>query len=114
MKSSLTLTAVFMCLCCFFSTSSFAADSTKTKTVAEVSQKSTKAVEKSSTKVQSINVNKANVTELQSLKGIGKAKAQAIVDYRTKNGKFKNLQQLTMVKGVGEKLVSQNAKTISF
>ena len=112
MKSSWTLTAVLMCLCCFFSTSSFAAE--PTKTVTESSKKATKAVDKSIAKLPSVNVNKASVSELQSLKGIGQAKAQAIVDYRTKNGKFKNLQQLTMVKGVGEKLVGQNAKKISF
>ncbi|MGI2172256.1 ComEA family DNA-binding protein [Shewanella sp. MF05960] len=114
MKSSLTLTAVFMCLCCFFSTSSFAADAAKTNVAAETSKKVTTTVDKNTAKLASVNVNKASVTELQSLKGIGQAKAQAIVDYRAKNGKFKDLQQLTMVKGVGEKLVGQNAKNISF
>ena len=103
-----------MCLCCFFSTSSFAADSAKTKVTAETSKKVTKTVDENTAKLQNVNVNKASVVELQSLKGIGQAKAQAIVDYRSKNGKFKNLQQLTMVKGVGDKLVGQNAKNISF
>ena len=110
MKLSSTLTALLMCLGCFFSTTSLAADQVKSKVVAETSKKSTQAVEKHN----AINVNNASAKELQSLKGIGEAKAQAIVEYREKNGKFKSLQQLTMVKGVGEKLVSQNAKQISF
>ncbi len=82
--------------------------------MAEPTQKMTKAIKKKSTDMQKVNINNASVEELQALKGIGQAKAKAIVDYRTKNGKFTDLQQLTMVTGIGDKLVSQNTENMSF
>ncbi|WP_228768529.1 ComEA family DNA-binding protein [Shewanella sp. TC10] len=66
------------------------------------------------TKLAKVNINKASTTELQQLKGIGESKAKAIVDYRTKHGKFTSLNQLSQVSGVGDKLIEQNAKQISF
>ncbi|WP_137221544.1 ComEA family DNA-binding protein [Shewanella sp. MEBiC00475] len=110
MKLSLTVTALFVCLCCFISSHSLAADTAKS----ESTKKVTKVADKKSTNMQKVNINKASAQELQTLKGIGQAKAKAIVDYRTKNGKFTDLQQLTMVTGIGEKLVNQNSKNMSF
>lgn len=48
-----------------------------------------------------VNVNTANKDELQMLTGIGPAKAQAIIDYRTKNGAFKTVDDLIKVPGIG-------------
>ena len=54
-------------------------------------------------KVQLVNVNQATVEQLTQLPGIGKSKAQAIVDYRTEQGKFKSVADLAQVKGIGDK-----------
>lgn len=53
-----------------------------------------------------LDINRASAEELDSLKGIGPAKAQAIVDDRERNGYFTGVEQLTRVKGIGEKLLS--------
>ncbi len=63
------------------------------------------------TKVQSsakqtarININTADAKELATLKGIGEKKAQAIVDFRSENGPFKKVEDIMLVKGIGQKL----------
>lgn len=50
-----------------------------------------------------IDINRANITELEVLQGIGPAKAQAIIDYRSQNGPFKTINDLLKVSGIGEK-----------
>lgn len=54
-----------------------------------------------------VNINTATVEELESVKGIGPSKAKAIVDYRSKNGPFKSLDDLKEVKGFGDKSVDK-------
>ena len=49
-----------------------------------------------------ININKANQTELETLPGIGTATATKIIDYREKNGKFKTIENIKDVSGIGE------------
>lgn len=48
-----------------------------------------------------VNINRASVTELDSLPGVGPSTAQAIVDYRTTNGPFGSPEDLLNVKGIG-------------
>lgn len=54
-----------------------------------------------------VNINTATPAELDGVKGIGPSKAQAIVDYRSKNGPFKSLDDLKNVKGFGEKSIAK-------
>ena len=49
-----------------------------------------------------VDLNSAGVEELDGLKGIGPAKAQAIVDYRRQHGPFKSVSDLRQVPGIGE------------
>lgn len=49
-----------------------------------------------------ININKASVSELDTLPGIGKARAEAIIEYREKNGGFKAKEDIMNVSGIGE------------
>ncbi|WP_277559264.1 ComEA family DNA-binding protein [Acinetobacter beijerinckii] len=64
----------------------------------------------SSVNIQSdkISLNKANLQQLQTLNGVGEKKAQAIVEYRQKNGGFKTVDELMNVKGIGPKLLEKN------
>ncbi len=48
-----------------------------------------------------VDINKASVKELQALPGIGPAYAQRIVAYREEHGAFRNIQEMTKVKGIG-------------
>jgi competence protein ComEA len=60
-----------------------------------------------------VNVNTADAGTLaRELDGIGPAKAQAIVDYRQKNGVFKTPEDLLKVPGIGERVLEQNRGNI--
>ena len=55
-----------------------------------------------------VNINRASVTELQQLSGVGQKKAEAIIQYREQNGSFKTVNDLQNVKGIGPKLLEKN------
>ena len=57
---------------------------------------------KSDTKDGMVNINTADVQELQTLPGIGEVRAVAIVDYRNKNGEFTSIEELKNVSGIKE------------
>lgn len=77
-----------------------AAEKPKAKPVLSISQKT--------------DINKANVEQLSNnLKGVGIKKAEAIIAWRKQNGKFKSVDQLTEVKGIGQAIVDKNRNKIS-
>ncbi|MGD9201704.1 MAG: ComEA family DNA-binding protein [Chitinispirillia bacterium] len=61
-----------------------------------------------------INVNTATDKQLISLHGIGPVLAGRIVDYRKKNGKFKNAFELIKVKGIGKGKLQKIKERICF
>lgn len=50
-----------------------------------------------------VNINRADVSQLSSVPGIGQKTAERIREYIKENGEFKNIEELKKVKGVGEK-----------
>jgi competence protein ComEA len=60
-----------------------------------------------------VNLNSADAATLaKELDGIGPAKAQAIVEFRQKNGPFKSPEDLLQVDGIGERVLEQNRGNI--
>ncbi len=60
-----------------------------------------------------VNVNTADAQTIsEELNGIGMAKAKAIIEYRKKHGPFKNADELSLVKGIGERTVDRNRADI--
>lgn len=50
-----------------------------------------------------VNLNAATPEQLETLPGIGPRAAQRIVEYRTKNGGFKKVEDLMKIQGIGER-----------
>ena len=61
-----------------------------------------------------VNVNQADLAQLETLPGIGAKKAQAIIDYRTANGSFHSLEDLGKVKGIGSKMLEKLKDLVIF
>jgi competence protein ComEA len=60
-----------------------------------------------------ISLNTANAEQLAQLEGIGKAKAEAIVRYRTEHGEFSSIEELTNVRGIGQSILEKNRALIA-
>lgn len=59
--------------------------------------------------IEPIDINTADARSIaQAIQGVGQAKAEAIVAYRTTNGRFTSIEDLAKVKGIGLKTVSKN------
>ncbi len=50
---------------------------------------------------QKVDLNHAEAWLLQALPGIGETRAQAIIDYRQQNGRFRHISEITSVEGIG-------------
>ena len=60
-----------------------------------------------------VNINTADAETISAeLKGVGLAKAKAIVEYRKKHGPFRSADDLSLVKGIGERTVELNRADI--
>ena len=61
-----------------------------------------------------IDINKADAKTLQQLSGIGEKKAQAIIDYRNKVGKIKDMAELSKIDGLGSTTIEKIAPFLTF
>jgi competence protein ComEA len=59
-----------------------------------------------------VNINTATADQLTQLKGVGPSLAAKIVEFREKNGPFKNPADITMVSGIGTKTFENNKDLI--
>lgn len=55
-----------------------------------------------------VSLNTSSLEKLLTLKGVGQVKAQAIIAYREQIGGFNAIEELTQVKGIGEKVLDDN------
>lgn len=60
-----------------------------------------------------VNINTATQAELETLQGIGPAKAKAVIEYRKKNGAFKSPNDLEKVNGIGPAIMKRVRKDIT-
>ena len=66
-------------------------------------------IKQATAQLNSVNLNTATAEQLASvLKGVGTTKARAIVEYRSKVGKFRSIDELEEVKGIGPSIVARN------
>jgi len=96
MKKSIII-SIILGLCLIFSTVSFLFLNPRATSATEA----TTATKPGAVKL--ININTASAEDLTSLKGIGEKTAQAIIEYREKNGAFKAIEDIKNVKGIGDK-----------
>lgn len=54
-----------------------------------------------------VNINTASREEIITIKGIGPVTADKIIEYRTENGKFNSVSELTNIKGIGDKTLEK-------
>ena len=59
-----------------------------------------------------VNINEATLEELSQLKNVGPGYAQRIVEYREQNGAFEKPEDITKVKGIGQKTWELNKERI--
>lgn len=72
------------------------------------------AVEAAQVEVSTVNINTADLDALQgALVGVGKVKAQAIIDHRNANGPFASVDELLEVKGIGAATLEKNRDRLS-
>ena len=60
-----------------------------------------------------ININTATSQELQTIRGVGPTLARRIIEYRQTSGRFSTVDDLTNVKGIGEKTLEKIRDSIA-
>ena len=64
--------------------------------------------------LQKVSVNSATLEQLDAIPGLGKKKAQAVIDHIAQHGPMQSEADLVKVKGIGEKLAAKISPYLSF
>lgn len=72
-----------------------------------VTEEPAASVQTGAASVARVDVNRATLSELTGLPGIGPKLAQRVIDYRRANGPFKKVDDLLLVKGIGRKKLAR-------
>lgn len=94
-----------------YSSASYTSKTASTSTK-KASTKSTKKSSSKATPQNPVNINTANLTQLESIPCVGPKKAQAILDYRSTHGSFSSINELDNVKGFGAATINKISKYI--
>ena len=76
-------------------------------------EENSESIIQSNTLKGKVNINTASQTELETLQGIGPSTALKIITYRNENGKFKSIEELKNVPGIGEAKYKQIENNIT-
>ncbi len=82
------------------------------RTIGEKDPAGESAAANSSVGTTILDLNNATQSQLESLPGIGPAKAQAIISYREQNKGFRTVEQLLEVKGIGPKMLDRISELV--
>lgn len=107
-----TLHFTFATLLALFTTNAIA-ETAETAPVQPQAVEQVQTTEQNVRNLNLVNLNTATAAEIQDkLVGIGAKKAQAIVEYREKHGKFISVEQVTEVSGIGKATLDKNRDRI--
>jgi len=107
--ASVFVAVVFVCVLGFSTLpgETYAKSNSEKVTTQKVETKKSNAKAKKKAVVKNIDINKANKETLTQIPGIGPKTADSILKYRKANGNFKSVNDLTKVKGIGDKSLAK-------
>lgn len=113
MKIKIVLSSLLLSIGLLSSFSVMAQSQLNEKVSSSTAQVLTDTIKEKSFIGEKLNINTATASDIQrSLVGIGAKKAEAIVEYREKHGKFTAIEQLLEVQGIGKATLEKNRERI--